>query len=132
MDQHITLRKIVDNLPVMLLHLIRMELVPFRPRRERLTGASVIDNIPLFYLMVFKLKMPFVLDGNSYYFSKRYWLIVRDRFWSDDDGNWYYSDKEGKLLTGEQTIDGSTYFFTQTVFRPRVEIVTIGIEPHYF
>ena len=44
-------------------------------------------------------------------FSKDTGQLVRDRFWSDDDGNWYYSDKEGKLLTGEQTMDGFDMYF---------------------
>ena len=58
--------------------------------------------------------------------------MVRDRFWSDDDGNWYYSDKEGKLLTGEQTIDGFDMYFYPDGVQAKGEIVTIGIEPYYF
>ncbi|MFR5847214.1 MAG: hypothetical protein ACLUFP_03490 [Streptococcus salivarius] len=47
--------------------------------------------------------------------------MVRDRFWSDDDGNWYYSDKEGKLLTGEQTIDGFDMYFYPDGVQARVK-----------
>ena len=47
-------------------------------------------------------------------------------FWSDDDGNWYYSDKEGKLVTGEQSIDGFDMYFYPDGVQAKGEIVTIG------
>lgn len=101
---------------------------------KALTGSQVIDNIPLyFYPNGVQSKDAFViLDGNSYYFQKDTGQLVRDRFWSDDDGNWYYSDKEGKLLTGEQTIDGFDMYFYPDGVQAKGEIVTIGIEPYYF
>ena len=101
---------------------------------KALTGSQVIDNILLyFYPNGVQAKDAFViLDGNSYYFQKDTGQLVRDRFWSDDDGNWYYSDKEGKLLTGEQTIDGFDMYFYPDGVQAKGEIVTIGIEPYYF
>ena len=101
---------------------------------KALTGSQVIDNIPLyFYPNGVQAKDAFViLDGNSYYFQKDTGQLVRDRFWSDDDGNWYYSDKEGKLVTGEQTIDGFDMYFYPDGVQAKGEIVTIGIEPYYF
>lgn len=101
---------------------------------KALTGSQVIDNITLyFYPNGVQAKDAFViLDGNSYYFQKDTGQLVRDRFWSDDDGNWYYSDKEGKLLAGEQTIDGFDMYFYPDGVQAKGEIVTIGIEPYYF
>ena len=101
---------------------------------KALTGSQVIDNIPLyFYPNGVQAKDAFViLDGNSYYFQKDTGQLVRDRFWSDNDGNWYYCDKEGKLLTGEQTIDGFDMYFYPDGVQAKGEIVTIGIEPYYF
>lgn len=101
---------------------------------KALIGKQVIDNIPLyFYPNGVQAKDAFVvLDGNSYYFQKDSGQMVRDRFWSDDDGNWYYSDKEGKLVTGEQTIDGFDMYFYPDGVQAKGEIVTIGIEPYYF
>lgn len=101
---------------------------------KALIGKQVIDNIPLyFYPNGVQAKDAFVvLDRNSYYFQKDTGQLVRDRFWSDDDGNWYYSDKEGKLLTGEQTIDGFDMYFYPDGVQAKGEIVTIGIEPYYF
>ena len=101
---------------------------------KALIGKQVIDNITLyFYPNGVQAKDAFViLDGNSYYFQKNTGQLVRDRFWSDDDGNWYYSDKEGKLLTGEQTIDGFDMYFYPDGVQAKGEIVTIGIEPYYF
>lgn len=32
-------------------------------------------------------------------------------FLQDNGGHWYYMDKDGKLMTGPQTIDGLTYYF---------------------
>lgn len=101
---------------------------------KALIGKQVIDNIPLyFYPNGVQAKDDFVvLDGNSYYFQKDSGQMVRDRFWSDDDGNWYYSDKEGKLVTGEQSIDGFDMYFYPDGVQAKGEIVTIGIEPYYF
>ncbi|WP_247916374.1 KxYKxGKxW signal peptide domain-containing protein [Streptococcus salivarius] len=101
---------------------------------KALIGKQVIDNIPLyFYPNGVQAKDAFVvLDRNSYYFQKDTGQLVRDRFWSDDDGNWYYSDKEGKLVTGEQTIDGFDMYFYPDGVQAKGEIVTIGIEPYYF
>lgn len=101
---------------------------------KALIGKQVIDNIPLyFYPNGVQAKDAFVvLDGNSYYFQKDSGQMVRDRFWSDDDGNWYYSDKEGKLVTGEQSIDGFDMYFYPDGVQAKGEIVTIGIEPYYF
>lgn len=101
---------------------------------KALIGKQVIDNIPLyFYPNGVQAKDAFVvLDRNSYYFQKDTGQLVRNRFWSDDDGNWYYSDKEGKLVTGEQTIDGFDMYFYPDGVQAKGEIVTIGIEPYYF
>ena len=57
---------------------------------KALIGKQVIDNIPLyFYPNGVQAKDAFVvLDRNSYYFQKDTGQLVRDRFWSDDDGNW--------------------------------------------
>lgn len=41
--------------------------------------------------------------------------FVRDDFW-----NWYYYDKEGKLLTGRQTIDGVQLYFDKMVSKSKV------------
>ncbi len=60
-EQHITLRKIVDDLPVMLLHLIRMEIEKiFRPRWESTYWWPSYWTIfhSTFTLMVFASKMP--------------------------------------------------------------------------
>ena len=36
---------------------------------------------------------------------------VSNRYWSDDEGNWYYSDKDGRLLIGAQTVDFINVYF---------------------
>ena len=39
------------------------------------------------------------------------WQITIQLFLQDNGGHWYYMDKDGKLVTGLQTIDGLTYYF---------------------
>lgn len=106
------------------------------PRQDgkALIGKQVIDNIPLyFYPNGVQAKDSFVvLDGNSYYFQKDSGQMVRDRFCRMTMETGYYSDKEGKLVTGEQTIDGFDMYFYPDGVQAKGEIVTIGIEPYYF
>ena len=37
--------------------------------------------------------------------------ITGGQYYSDDQGNWYYKDANGKNLVGEQTIDGQNVYF---------------------
>ena len=80
---------------------------------KALTGKQIVDNFTLyFYPNGVQAKDAFViLDGNTYYFQKDSGQLVRNRYWSDDEGNWYYSDKDGRLLIGAQTIDFVNVYF---------------------
>ena len=80
---------------------------------KALTGKQIVDNFTLyFYPNGVQAKDAFViLDGNTYYFQKDSGQLVSNRYWSDDEGNWYYSDKDGRLLIGAQTIDGVEVYF---------------------
>ena len=85
----------------------------FGPDGKALTGKQVVDNFTLyFYPNGVQAKDAFIiLDGNTYYFQKDSGQLVSNRYWSDDEGNWYYSDKDGHLLTGAQTIDFVNVYF---------------------
>lgn len=85
----------------------------FGPDGKALTGKQIVDNFTLyFYPNGVQAKDAFViLDGNTYYFQKDSGQLVRNRYWSDDEGNWYYSDKDGRLLIGAQTIDFVNVYF---------------------
>ena len=37
--------------------------------------------------------------------------VTGGQYYSDDQGNWYYKDANGKNLVGEQTIDGQNVYF---------------------
>ena len=85
----------------------------FGPDGKALTGKQVVDNFTLyFYPNGVQAKDAFViLDGNTYYFQKDSGQLVSNRYWSDDEGNWYYSDKDGRLLIGAQTVDFVNVYF---------------------
>ena len=85
----------------------------FGPDGKALTGKQVVDNFTLyFYPNGVQAKDAFViLDGNTYYFQKDSGQLVSNRYWSDDEGNWYYSDIDGRLLTGAQTVDFVNVYF---------------------
>lgn len=53
--------------------------------------------------------------------------FVRDDFW-----NWYYYDKEGKLLTGRQTIDGVQLYFDANGKQAKGTLVDIDGDTYYF
>ena len=80
---------------------------------KALTGKQIVDNFTLyFYPNGVQAKDAFViLDGNTYYFQKDSGQLVCNRYWSDDEGNWYYSDKDGRLLIGAQTVDFINVYF---------------------
>ena len=80
---------------------------------KALTGKQIVDNFTLyFYPNGVQAKDAFViLDGNTYYFQKNSGQLVSNRYWSDDEGNWYYSDKDGRLLIGAQTVDFINVYF---------------------
>ena len=80
---------------------------------KALTGKQIVDNFTLyFYPNGVQAKDAFViLDGNTYYFQKDSCKQVCNRYWSDDEGNWYYSDKDGRLLIGAQTVDFVNVYF---------------------
>ena len=53
--------------------------------------------------------------------------FVRDDFW-----NWYYYDKEGKLLTGRQTIDGVQLYFDKNGKQVKGSLVDVDGKTYYF
>ena len=53
--------------------------------------------------------------------------FVRDDFW-----NWYYYDKECKLLTGRQTIDGIQLYFDKNGKQVKGSLVDIDGKTYYF
>jgi len=66
-------------------------------------------------------------DGNTRYFEAGNGNMAINRFAEDTDGNWYYVNDKGFVVTGWQTINKSTYYFDETgkqlknAFIPRVD-----------
>lgn len=98
---------------------------------KALTGKQIVDNFTLyFYPNGVQAKDAFViLDGNTYYFQKNSGQLVSNRYWSDDEGNWYYSDKDGHLLTGAQTVDFVNVYFYDDGIQVKGDFAPNG---HYY
>ena len=98
---------------------------------KALTGKQIVDNFTLyFYPNGVQAKDAFViLDGNTYYFQKDSGQLVSNRYWSDDEGNWYYSDKDGRLLIGAQTVDFVNVYFRDDYSQVKGDFAPNG---HYY
>ena len=98
---------------------------------KALTGKQIVDNFTLyFYPNGVQAKDAFViLDGNTYYFQKDSGQLVSNRYWSDDEGNWYYSDKDGRLLIGAQTVDFVNVYFYDDGIQVKGDFAPNG---HYY
>lgn len=59
-------------------------------------------------------------------------VTVRKQFVSDDKGNWYYFDHDGKFLTGFQMVDGVQLYFDQEGKQAKGSIVAIDGNSYYF
>ena len=103
----------------------------FGPDGKALTGKQIVDNFTLyFYPNGVQAKDAFViLDGNTYYFQKDSGQLVSNRYWSDDEGNWYYSDKDGRLLIGAQTVDFINVYFYDDGIQVKGDFAPNG---HYY
>lgn len=103
----------------------------FGPDGKALTGKQIVDNFTLyFYPNGVQAKDAFViLDGNTYYFQKDSGQLVSNRYWSDDEGNWYYSDKDGRLLIGAQTVDFVNVYFYDDGIQVKGDFAPNG---HYY
>ncbi|MBN2962291.1 MAG: KxYKxGKxW signal peptide domain-containing protein [Streptococcus sp.] len=98
---------------------------------KALTGKQIVDNFTLyFYPNGVQAKDTFViLDGNTYYFQKDSGQLISNRYWSDDEGNWYYSDKDGRLLIGAQTVDFVNVYFYDDGIQVKGDFAPNG---HYY
>ena len=98
---------------------------------KALTGKQILDNFTLyFYPNGVQAKDTFViLDGNTYYFQKDSGQLISNRYWSDDEGNWYYSDKDGRLLIGAQTVDFVNVYFYDDGIQVKGDFAPNG---HYY
>ena len=103
----------------------------FGPDGKALTGKQIVDNFTLyFYPNGVQAKDTFViLDGNTYYFQKDSGQLISNRYWSDDEGNWYYSDKDGRLLIGAQTVDFVNVYFYDDGIQVKGDFAPNG---HYY
>ena len=59
-------------------------------------------------------------------------FTAKNQFVRDDNWNWYYYDKDGKLLTGRQTIDGVQLYFDANGKQAKGTLIDINGDTYYF
>ena len=101
---------------------------------QKLTGWQTVDYYQLFfYPDGTQAKDAFViLDGDTYYFQKDNGQMAKNTFKEDEDGNWYYFDKDGRAVTGAQTIDSFDLYFHQDGQQAKGEIITLDGKAYYY
>ncbi len=59
-------------------------------------------------------------------------VTPRNQFVSDDDGNWYYADNAGRLLTGAQTINTFNLYFYEDGVQAKDALVERDGKTYYY
>lgn len=84
---------------------------------KRLKGSQTINNVPVYFDPYGGKQAKGEFGDNGYYYDQNSGAKVdlgTSRYVQVND-NWYYVNAEGKILKGEQTIDGvQVYFDTKT------------------
>ena len=84
---------------------------------KRLKGSQTINNVPVYFDPYRGKQVKGELGDNGYYYDQNSGAKVdlgTSRYVQVND-NWYYVNAEGKILKGEQTIDGvQVHFDTKT------------------
>lgn len=84
---------------------------------KRLKGSQTINNVPVYFDPYGGKQVKGELGDNGYYYDQNSGAKVdlgTSRYVQVND-NWYYVNAEGKILKGEQTIDGvQVHFDTKT------------------
>ncbi|KXT76444.1 KxYKxGKxW signal peptide domain-containing protein [Streptococcus sp. DD12] len=79
---------------------------------------------------------PFVFDGKTYTADATGVVTegasYRNQFVSDDQGNWYYFDGDGQLVTGFQVINGQQLYFAKDGRQVKSGLTKIDGATYYF
>ena len=101
---------------------------------KALKGQQVVDGYSLyFYTDGRQAKDAFIiLDGASRYFQKDSGQMARRTFLSDDDGQWYYFDQDGRALTGAQVVDTFELYFHEDGVQAKGELIRQGGQTYFY
>lgn len=75
------------------------------------------------------------VDGKVYHFDDKgvaSEIVIKNQFIHDESWNWYYYDKDGKRVTGFQTIDGVQLYFDKNGKQAKNTLRNIDGDTYYF
>lgn len=86
---------------------------------NKLTGAQIIDSVKVYFdengvqvKGAFAPAKESIFSPDRHYYDKDSGALVTNRY-VEVDGNWYYVDENGRMLTGYHTIDGVEVYFSE-------------------
>ena len=104
-------------------------------KRYRLTKSYRTERYAGMYTTIILADTTLKVDDKTYTIDNEGVVTeftAKNQFVRDDFWNWYYYDKEGKLLTGRQTIDGVQLYFDKNGKQVKGSLVDIDGDTYYF
>ncbi|MBT0913458.1 KxYKxGKxW signal peptide domain-containing protein [Streptococcus salivarius] len=104
-------------------------------KRYRLTKSYRTERYASMYTAIILADTTLKVDDKTYTIDNEgvaTEFTVKKQFVRDDNGNWYYYDADGKLLTGRQTIDGVQLYFDANGKQAKGTLVDIDGDTYYF
>ena len=104
-------------------------------KRYRLTKSYRTERYAGMYTTIILTNDTLKVDDKTYTIDNEGVVTeftAKNQFVRDDLWNWYYYDKEGKLLTGRQTIDGVQLYFDKNGKQVKGSLVDIDGDTYYF
>lgn len=104
-------------------------------KRYRLTKSYRTERYAGMYTAIILADTTLKVDDKTYTIDNEGVVTeftAKNQFVRDDFWNWYYYDKEGKLLTGRQTIDGVQLYFDKNGKQVKGSLVDIDGKTYYF
>ena len=86
---------------------------------NKLIGAQTVDSVKVYFdengvqvKGAFAPAKESIFSPDRHYYDKDSGALVTNRY-VEVDGNWYYVDENGRMLTGYHTIDGVEVYFSE-------------------
>ena len=104
-------------------------------KRYRLTKSYRTERYAGMYTAIILADTTLKVDDKTYTIDNEGVVTkftAKNQFVRDDNWNWYYYDKDGKLLTGRQTIDGVQLYFDANGKQAKGTLIDIDGDTYYF
>lgn len=104
-------------------------------KRYRLTKSYQTERYAGMYTAIILADTTLKVDDKTYTIDNEGVVTeftAKNQFIRDDFWNWYYYDKDGKLLTGRQTIDGVQLYFDANGKQAKGTLIDIDGDTYYF